>query len=44
LGSNGPDNKPDTVDDIEPPLNTKLHSFKEQASGNNTPGSNINQQ
>ena len=28
LGSNGPDQKPDTKDDIEPPVNKENHSFK----------------
>jgi len=28
VGSDGPDGKQDTEDDIEPPINTKRHSFK----------------
>jgi general secretion pathway protein G len=28
IGSDGPDGKQDTDDDVEPPINTKRHSFK----------------
>lgn len=30
LGSSGPDGKPNTEDDIDPPINTARHSFKAQ--------------
>lgn len=36
LGSNGPDGKLDTDDDIEPPINTSRHTFKKSEVGDNT--------
>jgi len=32
IGSNGPDAKQDTDDDVEPPINTKRHSFKNKTT------------
>ena len=34
IGSEGPDGKQDTNDDIEPPVNTKRHTFKKTADNN----------
>jgi type II secretion system protein G len=33
LGSDGPDGKKGTDDDIEPPINSKRHSFKQSGEG-----------
>ncbi len=32
IGSDGPDGKPDTDDDVEPPINTQRHTFKKSRS------------
>lgn len=46
LGSAGPDGKKGTEDDIEPPINSKKHSFKEvgkeDSTGTSEPGTTPN--
>ena len=44
IGSDGPDGKQDTDDDVEPPINTKRHSFKTNKSSSEATGEGVSEE